>query len=154
MYARCLRQTVTQRRKMRRREVMETKNPTVTFMSTHTWVFLKINMVLCLRLKKNAFAHQRYFKIIKSTWNCTCRLSGNVRHVRNHEVAIQAQEVVTCGPKMKLLNITLKYKVIKIQENAPQPQWSGRVDVHLSGHPLQSLKLAPYWLICHFSALA
>lgn len=34
-----------------------------------------------------------------------------------------------CGPKMKLLNITLEYKVIQIQENAPQLQWSGRVDV-------------------------
>lgn len=69
---------------------METKNPAVTFMSTHTWVFLKINMVLRIRLKKNAFSHQRYFKIIKSTWNRTCRLSGNVKHLRNQEVAIQA----------------------------------------------------------------
>lgn len=64
-----------------------------------------------------------------------------------------------CGPKMKLLNITLEYKVIQIQENAPQPQWSGRVDVHLSRPTrrkvlLEMLKLALYWLICGFSALA
>lgn len=50
------------------------------------------------------------------------------------------QGAVMCGPKMKLLNITLGYKVIKIQENAPQPQWSGRVDVRLSGRLEKKVK--------------
>lgn len=69
---------------------METKNPTVTFVSTHVGIF-KNKYGFAPPVKKNAFAHQQYLKKKKkSKWNHTCRLLSNVKRTQNQEVALQA----------------------------------------------------------------